>query len=273
LKASYVVEPGQVIEIRIPPPASTELVPMDIPLEILFEDADVAVVNKPAGIVMHPAAGHQSDTLVNALIHHMDDLSMGFQEDRPGIVHRLDKETSGLVVIAKNDSAQGLLSEQFQERSIHRIYWAVTFGRFRQLTGRVESVLGRHPKDRKRFSTVTKGGKNAITHYDVKGSFQSELSLVRLKLETGRTHQIRVHMAEQGHSIVGDWVYGNKTLVKNLKSSEIRKQILGMKRFALHAAELGFRHPASGKELAFKVPWPQELEFLIRHCGWDTISL
>jgi 23S rRNA pseudouridine1911/1915/1917 synthase len=250
LKASQKIAAGSVVRIEIPAPEPVGLAAWDAPLEILFEDADVIVVNKPAGLVMHPAAGHAQDTLVNILLHHAGNLSMGFNEQRPGIVHRLDRDTSGVLVAAKNDAAHSHLANQFKARTTHRIYWALAHGRPQGLNGTIKSLLARHPSDRKRFASHPSKGKNAVTHYQVLKA-NKDYSWLQLKLETGRTHQIRVHLSEKGLPILGDPVYGAKVKDKKLEF---------VTRMALHACELAFDHPRTGERLMFKAEWPDELE-------------
>lgn len=267
VKASYLLSGSETIEVHLPEPAPTELKPLDLPLEILFEDEFLLVLNKPAGLVVHPAAGHEQDTLVNALIAHSNSFAMKFGDQRPGIVHRLDKDTSGIMVVAKTDRIQQELSQQFKERSIHRIYFAVVCGLLRQEQGTIKSFLARHPVDRKKFASVRgrdkknivdlenppKVGKWAQTDFFVEERHPSGFSYVRLKLHTGRTHQIRVHLSESGFPILGDELYGGKRKNKPVP------------RFALHAAELGFRHPATGESLMFKRDWPEDLLPLVEN--------
>lgn len=269
-KASQIVRTDDLIEVALPEIENTSsLQPLDISLDIIHEDNDVIVINKPAGLVVHPAAGHANDTLVNALIHHSKDLAMGFGELRPGIVHRLDRDTSGLLVIAKNDIAHRSLAKQFKEKTAHRVYWAVAYGVPKKLSGRIESTLARHPNDRKRFASTKKEGRIAITNYHVlRVDSSRQLSLIELKLETGRTHQIRVHLSELGHPIVGDIIYGAKSRTKNIKSLELRTLISSMPRFALHAAELGFTHPTTNKAMMFTSPWPQSLVPLLEKASF-----
>lgn len=271
LKPSYETRAGDQIDIDIPIVVTSELVPYEFPLVIPYEDEDLLVVDKPAGLVVHPACGHLQDTLVNALLHHTKDLSLGFNEQRPGLVHRIDKDTSGLLVIAKNDEAQRLLALQFQRKTTHRIYRALAFGKFKSETGAIKSNLKRHPEDRKRVASAA-DGKPAVTHYTVRSYHPSGISLVELKLETGRTHQIRVHLSELGHPIVGDNIYGAAKRLKNLRSMQLRKIIEEMPRFALHAMELGFVHPRTGKTMRFRAPWPDDLMVLIEHFGFPTYN-
>jgi 23S rRNA pseudouridine1911/1915/1917 synthase len=270
LKPSYKVITGDVLNIQLPEPPPTELLPFEFELEILFEDSDVIVINKPSGLVVHPAAGHHNDTLVNALIHHSKDLSMKFGENRPGIVHRLDKETSGVMVVAKNDFAHESLTKQFKQRSIHRQYLAVVHGLVSPANGRIQSFLARHPIHRKKFSSVRgpnqqilrsenpedcSEGKWAATNYKTLQS-SPQFTYLSLKLETGRTHQIRVHMSEMGHPIVGDTVYGADKKLKNISVSA-RKAAESLNRFLLHAHELSFDHPKTNERLHFSAPWDQ----------------
>jgi 23S rRNA pseudouridine1911/1915/1917 synthase len=279
-KASLVLKPGDRIEVSLPDPTPTELLPYDFPLEILFEDEDIIVINKPSGLVVHPAAGHFQDTLVNALLFHTKNLSMKFGEQRPGIVHRLDKETSGVLVVAKNDEAHEKLTEQFRSRSVHRIYFAVCVGQLRPSQGTVQSYLARHPVDRKRYASLLDEdrkiqrtrepqpelGKWAVTHYETLTA-HGGLSLCRLKLETGRTHQIRVHLSEAGAPIAGDTVYGADKKIKSVAAKKVQADLKGLNRFLLHAAELGFTHPRTGAAFSFQVPWPEDMTKLIHSWG------
>lgn len=275
VKASYSVCANDKIEIKLPEVAPTDLVPYNYKLDIVFEDQDIIVVNKPSGMVVHPAAGHQQDTLVNALLFHTKDLSMK-KEMRPGIVHRIDKETSGLLVIAKNDSAHEKLSVQFKDKSMHRIYFALLDGQLPKNTGICKSYLARHPVDRKRFASIRENhkiitdpnaelehGKWAVTHF-TKLAIHKKMTYVKLQLETGRTHQIRVHMNELTHPLVGDLNYGYS--IKKMKE-------LGVKRFYLHAAELGFIHPRTNQKVMFKVGWPKEDNEKLLEFGFDHDKL
>ncbi|WP_413576302.1 RluA family pseudouridine synthase [Bdellovibrio sp. HCB290] len=279
-KASHPVKATDTIEVTLPAPVPTELQAYDLKLDVLFEDSDVIVINKPAGLVVHPAAGHAHDTLVNALISHTDDLSMKFGEERPGIVHRLDKETSGIIVVAKNDKAHESLTSQFKERSTHRIYYAVCIGTARNLTGTIKSYLARHPVDRKRYASVLgydqkplmnpdeapEIGKWAVTHYEVLAR-KSGLSYMKMKLETGRTHQIRVHLSESGIPIAGDTLYGADRKIKSIEQRSIQEDLRTLPRFLLHAAELGFTHPRTQERMFFKKDWPEDISALIKKWG------
>lgn len=267
-KASLFLKKGDNIIVKIPiTPEPSELQPLNFKLDIVFEDDDIIVVNKPAGLVVHPAAGHQQDTLVNALLNYTDKLSMGFNETRPGIVHRIDRDTSGLLVVARNDAAHKSLAEQFKQKTTHRVYWAIVFGVYAEASGKFQSLLARHPKDRKKFASTKGDGKVAITHYTQLKTYRGEVALLKLRLETGRTHQIRVHVSESGHPIVGDRLYGSDAKLKNVKNKELRTQIEAMERFALHACELGFKHPTTGEDLHFKVDWPEDLKSLVTTMG------
>lgn len=278
LKSSYSVKASDVLEIAIPEPTPTEIQPYDLKLDVLFEDADIIVINKPPGLVIHPAAGHSQDTLVNALVSHTDDLAMKFGEERPGIVHRLDKETSGVLVVAKNDFSQENLAEQFRKRSVHRIYYAITLGYLPRPQGTIQSFLARHPNDRKKYASVLGEdrkiirlkedpptiGKWAVTHYQVLKTHSSGLSYVQLKLETGRTHQIRIHLSESGAPILADKTYGAERKIKSIHGSQNQALVKSASRCALHAAELGFQHPKTGKDLFFSVDWP-DLQEVRKH--------
>jgi 23S rRNA pseudouridine1911/1915/1917 synthase len=251
VKPSLVTEAGQVFHVELLPNTMRELLPYDIRLDIVFEDDDLIVVNKPSGLVVHPAFGHDQDTLVNALLNHTKNLSSGFAEGRPGIVHRLDKDTSGLIVVAKNDRTHRALATQFKKKLVHRIYWAVCTGILKEKQGTIKSYLKRHPVDRKRFSSSPGDGKEAITHYNVQSEGRFKTSLLHLRLETGRTHQIRVHLSESGHFILADPIYG--------KSKTFGSGFIAPPHLMLHAAEIGFIHPRTSKKILLKAPWPDEL--------------
>ena len=245
-KAKYKVKTGDIVEFEIPPVQELDIVAEDIPLEIVYEDSDVAVVNKPQGMVVHPAAGHSSGTLVNAIMYGIRDLSSINGVIRPGIVHRIDKDTSGLLMIAKNDKAHESLAKQLKDKSSKRRYLAIVHGEFDNNRGTIEAPIGRHPKDRKKQAVVA-GGKPAVTHFEVLERFHG-YTLVALRLETGRTHQIRVHMNYIGHPVAGDPLYGPKqTLTPNHGQF-------------LHAETLGFEHPTTGENLEFQVAVPEIFE-------------
>ncbi len=263
-KASSRLKPFQGVRVEVPPPAPMATVPEPIPLDILYEDEDLLVVNKPAGMVVHPAAGHSRNTLVNALLFRCRDLSGIGGTLRPGIVHRLDKETSGLLVVAKGDAAHLALSKQFKEHSILREYVGLVVGGPTRDSDSVEAPIGRHVTERKKMSTRTRRGRHAVTHWRVERRFQN-FTLLRFTLQTGRTHQIRVHMAEQGHPIAGDLLYGGRRIRLNRLPAvhPDRKALEGLDRFFLHAERLGFVHPRSGASLRFSCPLPEELEAIL----------
>lgn len=248
-KSNYKVRLRDVIGVEIPYPKKLEIIAEDIDIEIVYEDEDIAIINKPQGMVVHPAAGNYNGTLVNALLAKCTNLSGINGVIRPGIVHRIDKDTSGILVIAKNDRAHRGLSEQIKEHTVNRIYYALVEGTIKEPTGSINMPIGRHPIQRKKMS-INKNGRNAITHYRVIENFKG-YTLVEAKLETGRTHQIRVHMAYLGHPLVGDLVYGYKKQKFNLNGQ------------ALHAATLGFIHPGTGKYVEFSSPLPQYFEKLL----------
>jgi 23S rRNA pseudouridine1911/1915/1917 synthase len=249
-KASYKVEAGDAIVIRVPPPEPTVVRAEDIPLRIVYEDADIVVVDKPAGMVVHPAFGHHSGTLVNALLAHCPDLAGIGGVARPGIVHRLDKDTSGLIIVAKRDAAHRNLQEQFKQRLVHKTYLALTEGVLPVPNGVIDAPIGRDPKHRQRMAVVTRGGREARTEYHVQEHF-GEHSLVAAEPITGRTHQIRIHFAFIGHPLVGDRVYG------------LRKQRLALDRQFLHAARIAFALPGSGQTVEFTSPLPEDLQKLL----------
>ena len=276
-KPSHLTSLGEVFEISIPSSDSKQkLNPYPFELDIVFEDDELIVINKPSGLVVHPAAGHENDTLVNALIYHNKNLSMGFNEHRPGIVHRLDKDTSGLIVVAKNDIVHVKLSEQFKEKTAQRVYWAFTFGSPKDPQGTVQSFLGRNPQHRKKMSSLLQTdsenpvGKWAVTHYSRLQQHTSGISLLECRLETGRTHQIRVHLNDLNCPILGDQLYGGLKRSKNLKSVQLRALIKKLNRVALHAKELHFTHPQSGQKVAFMAPLPPELQQFISELKFDS---
>jgi 23S rRNA pseudouridine1911/1915/1917 synthase len=233
-------------------------------LGILYEDRHLVVIDKPAGMVVHPAPGHQGGTLVNALLHHCRDLSGIGGELRPGIVHRLDKDTSGVMVAAKDDAALNALARQFKAHSINRRYLALVHGLVPTDRGTVDKPIGRHTTERKKMSGKTRSGRRAVTHWRVLRRFDQErLTLVELTLETGRTHQIRVHFSEMNHPVVGDPVYGSSGRVQALTDPELRKRLLSLHRQALHARVLGFIHPATGTYMEFESPVPADLREIL----------
>jgi 23S rRNA pseudouridine1911/1915/1917 synthase len=265
------VKPGEVYEVLVPAARPARPLGQAISLEICYEDADLIVINKPAGLVVHPAAGNPDRTLVNALIAHCGDSLSGIGgEIRPGIVHRLDKDTSGLIIAAKNDVAHRHLAEQFAAHSIDRAYQAVVWGVPQKSTGVIEGNIGRSPKNRKKMAVLSRGGKPAETHYRLirpLGRTPETLAFaahIECRLKTGRTHQIRVHMAHIGHPIVGDPVYGGRRARAGHNGDESFAGLMAaLGRQALHACRLGFVHPASGKKLSFDNPLPADLQALL----------
>jgi len=263
--ASYRVKHGQVFTVDVPAAEPAVPIPQDIPLTILFEDEDLLVVDKPAGLVVHPAAGNADGTLVNALLHHCGDRLSGIGGvRRPGIVHRLDKDTSGLMVVAKTDRAHQGLSAQFGDRTLSRTYQAVVWGMPEPREGEVEGNIGRHPTDRKRMAVVTHGGKPALTLYRVLRPLGIQAALVECRLMTGRTHQIRVHMAQVGHPLLGDALYGK---VRNARVARLSAAAQGaltdLGRQALHAMRIEFVHPVTSRRLSFVSPLPDDILHLI----------
>ncbi len=238
------LSPGDQIDVTIPEPKAVDIVPKEMPLDIVYEDEDVAVINKPKGLVVHPAAGHLDDTLVNGLLYAMEGELSGINGAlRPGIVHRIDKDTSGLLAVAKNDLAHAVLASQLKDHTMARTYEAVVCGSFREDSGTVNAPIGRHPSDRKKMCVTARGGKDAVTHWEVVERYRG-YTHIRCRLETGRTHQIRVHMAYIGHPILGDTVYGRK------------KPELGQSSQCLHAGALCFRHPRDGRPVMVFAPLP-----------------
>lgn len=270
VKPSQILKLGDEIVVEVPLTTEETLEPYDFPLNTVFEDDDIIIVNKPAGLVVHPACGHYQDTLVNALMFHQKVLAPGDAAYRPGLVHRIDKDTSGLLVIAKNEKTHNSLARQFKNKTVHRIYHAIVFGRFKEPKGKIESFIARSAADRKKFaSSDDPAGKWAVTNYEVLRE-GPHMSLVQLKLETGRTHQIRVHLSTLGHPVVGDDTYNGKNRANGLASQALKKLILEMPRFALHAKELGFVHPGTHERIYFDSPWPEDLKELLKLCHLDT---
>ena len=243
---------GDEISVTIPQAKPVDIVPREIPLEIVYEDEDVLVINKPKGLVVHPAAGHQEDTLVNGLLFsHADRLSGINGELRPGIVHRIDKDTSGLLAVAKNDFAHTVLASQLKDHSMARTYEAIVRGNLKEDSGTVDAPIGRHPADRKKMCVIQRNSKPAVTHWEVVQRYRG-YTHVRCRLETGRTHQIRVHMAYLGHPILGDTVYGNK------------KPELGQDSQCLHAGILRFAHPRDGRPVVVYAELPQYFKDVLK---------
>lgn len=275
------VAAGDRFEIAVPEAVETATVAQDIPLDIVFEDADLLVIDKPAGLVVHPAPGSPDRTLVNALLHHLgDDLSGVGGEKRPGVVHRIDKDTSGLLVVAKSDRAHHGLAEQFAAHSAERSYLALCHGvpdigdpRLRGVRGvgiepggviRITTQLARHRTDRQRQAVVFQGGRHAVTRVRLEERFSDQAALVECRLETGRTHQIRVHMAHIGHGLIGDPVYGGRRKVRAKSLGHgVAEAVAFFPRQALHAATLGFEHPVTGERLTFSAPMPEDMRGLL----------
>lgn len=238
------LNPGDTVEVTLPEPKEIDVEAKDIPLDIVYEDEDVVVINKPKGLVVHPAPGHQDDTLVNGLLYALGDSLSGINgELRPGIVHRIDKDTSGLLAVAKNDLAHTVLASQLVDHTMARTYEAIVCGTLKEDSGTVDAPIGRHPTDRKKMCVTQRNSKNAVTHWEVVQRYRG-YTHIRCHLETGRTHQIRVHMAYIGHPILGDTVYGHK------------KKELGQDTQCLHAGALCFRHPRDGRPVMVFAPLP-----------------
>jgi len=255
VKKNYVCAAGDRFLVAVPELAEIPLLPQDIPLRVMYEDGDVIVVDKPRGMVVHPAPGHADGTLVNALLYHCGDSLSGVGgEKRPGIVHRIDKDTSGLIIAAKNDAAHLSLSAQLSDHSLRREYVAVVRGRLRADSGTIDAPIGRHPTDRKRMAVTHKASRNAVTHWEVLARYRG-YTLVRCRLETGRTHQIRVHMAHIGHPLLGDYTYGAPSPDKGLEGQ------------CLHARRLRFLHPASGELIELEAPLPAYFTDVLKKLG------
>lgn len=249
---------GAVYEVVLPEVKEVSIEPKELPLDIVYEDGDLLVLNKPKGLVVHPAPGHWDDTLVNALMYHCRDALSGINgELRPGIVHRIDKDTSGLLIVAKNDFAHQALAAQLQDHSLSRTYYAIVCGGFREEEGTVDAPIGRHPVDRKKMAVTEKNGRPAVTHYRVLERL-GKYTLVECRLETGRTHQIRVHMAYRNHPILGDTVYGRP------------KPELGQDSQCLHAGALTFRHPRTGETVTVTCPLPDYFTALLEKLRRET---
>ena len=248
---SYKIAGGETVEVTLPEPEPIDAAAQDIPLDVVYEDGDVIVVNKPSGMVVHPAPGHADGTLVNALLYHCGESLSGIGGAlRPGIVHRIDRNTSGLIIAAKNDAAHQSLTSQLSDHTLGRTYECIVTGNLREDAGTVDAPIARHPTDRKKMAVVS-GGRNAVTHWEVIARYPG-YTHVRCRLETGRTHQIRVHMAYLGHPILGDTVYGNK------------KEVPGLTGQCLHAVGLQFLHPRTGELVRLSCPLPEEFTKMLR---------
>ena len=244
----------ETIVVNLPEDETLDLIPEDIPLEIIYEDSDIVIINKAPNMVVHPAHGNYNGTLVNALLYHIKDLSTINGVIRPGIVHRLDKDTSGVIVVAKHDEAHTTLSDMFKEKTLEKTYVCIAKGVFKDKSGRIETLIGRDPRDRKKMAVVTENGKIAISNYEVLDESKN-YSLVKVRIETGRTHQIRVHMKSLNHPILGDATYGNSTD--------------GIARQMLHAYRLKFTHPISKKDMVVTAPIPEDLKRAAKFAGLD----
>ena len=245
LAKNYRLTGAETLEVSLPEPEAVDVAPQDIPLDVVYEDADVIVVNKPKGLVVHPAPGHPDGTLVNALLYHCGDSLSGIGGQlRPGIVHRIDRDTSGLIIAAKNDAAHQCLAAQLQDHTLARVYRCIVVGNLREDAGTVDAPIGRHPTDRKKMCVTQRNSKPAVTHWEVAERFRG-YTHVECRLETGRTHQIRVHMAYIGHPLLGDTVYGHKS------------KELGQDSQCLHASSLCFRHPRDGRPVLVFAPLPE----------------
>lgn len=255
IKPSTKLAQGDLVQITLPEPEPLDLAPEDLSIELLYEDECIAVVDKPAGMTVHPGAGVKNGTLVNALLYKCEDLSGIGGKIRPGIVHRLDKDTSGVMVVAKNDQAHNSLVEQFKTREVKKRYIAVVEGNVKGESGEIDSVIGRHPTNRIKMSSQTKSGRESVTKWKTLERY-GHATLLEAEPKTGRTHQIRVHFSESGYPILADKVYGTK----KIKNDVLKRASKLMGRQALHAAELGFKHPLTGKFLKFKSPLPEDME-------------
>ena len=262
-KPSYRLRSGDRVEIDLPEPPPVELAAEPIRLSIIHEDDDLIVVDKPAGMVVHPGAGVESGTLANALVHHFNTLSEKAGRIRPGIVHRIDKETSGLLVVAKNDLSHEKLSDQFRDRHVFKMYVALVYGRMSQTLGEIEARVGRSPHNRTRMAVLRGGaGRTAHTVFQLAQAY-TEFSLLNVQIKTGRTHQIRVHMAHVGHPVVGDAAYGGGR-ENSVRDANLRQRIHALGRHFLHSSQLAFAHPRTGERLEFTSPLPPELSGFLK---------
>lgn len=260
-KVSQRLKVGDVITLTKKPPVEATAVAQEIPLDIVYEDEAIIVINKPAGMVVHPAPGNPQDTLVNALLYHCHDLSGIGGVLRPGIVHRLDKDTSGLIVAAKSDDAHRKLSAQFEKHDVHKEYLALVWGDVKGSHGEILKPVGRHPVNRKKMSTKSKRGKDALTLWKVLERYHVA-TLLKLEIKTGRTHQIRVHLSDMGYPIIGDAVYGNTAKIRAVADPQIKSRLKDFNRQALHSTHLSFVHPIKGERVVFTADMPRDMSDL-----------
>lgn len=261
MKSGYRLKEGDFVILTKEEPKGYDVMPENIPLTIIYEDASIIVLDKPSGMVVHPAAGNYHGTIVNALLFHCNDLSGVGGVLRPGIVHRLDKQTSGLLIVAKSDSAHRGLSKQFKNHMVKKLYKALVHGNIKDENGLIELPVGRHPTDRKKMSTKSKRGKMAVTRWNIVERYNIA-TLLDVEIETGRTHQIRVHLNTIGHPIIGDAVYGNsKKRTSEIKNDILRNALKRIKRQALHASKIGFHHPFDDRYLEFSSPLPDDMAY------------
>jgi 23S rRNA pseudouridine1911/1915/1917 synthase len=257
-KPGYLTKPGDVVQSEVPSEEPVTCQPEPIPLSILHEDRDVIVLNKPPGLVVHPGAGHKGGTLLNALLYHCPDIEGIGDHARPGIVHRLDKETSGTMVVAKSSLAYDSLSRQFKMREVRKIYLALAYGEVKKTAGVIDLPIGRHPKHRKKMSVKSRQSRPTETRWQIKEAF-AEVTLLEIDLRTGRTHQVRVHCAAIGHSVVGDTTYGKKRRWQKVLSEGTIQALKAARRQMLHAWQLNFMHPRTGKMMHFESPLPSDM--------------
>lgn len=257
-KPSYRLKLGEEVKLNLPKPQALDITPESLPLDILYEDRDIVAVNKPAGMVVHPGPGHFTGTLVHGLLAKLSDLSGIGGYLRPGIVHRLDKDTSGVLLVAKNDVAHKDISKQFKDHAVYKMYVALVYGVVKDEKGVITIPIGRHPKDRKRISVHTIYPRSAQTEWQIKKKF-ADLTLLDLVLKTGRTHQVRVHLSAKGHPVVGDPVYAKKKWLLSVRNQKIREILRGIKRQLLHAHILGLRHPRTKAYIEFVSPLPEDM--------------
>jgi len=268
-KPSAHLKAGDRISGALPQPKPLSLQPEPLPLDIIYEDSSIIVIDKPSGMVVHPAYGNPSGTLVNALLYHCKDLTGINGILRPGIVHRLDKDTSGVIVVAKDDEAYHQLTKQFKDRTVEKAYLAIAYGKFGEEEGLIDSAIGRHPSERKRMSTRTKKGRAAITRWKVRERLDG-FTFLEIFPQTGRTHQIRVHLSSMGHALLGDPVYGRKGRLGSIHDLVLKGCLKKMDRQALHAHRLGFNHPRTGERVQFVSPIPQDMKEVLEWLRLQT---